>query len=89
LREEDRRRTFNGIFAANFTSTFGETLPQSFQPLFLMGLGVPPTVIGLFYIVRNVVQTVVRIPIGRLSDALGRKQLMLIGLSFVSLVPLM
>jgi len=65
--EGEKRRAFNGIFAANFISTFGESLPQSFQPLFLASLGVSPAAIGLFYNIRNVVQTIVRVPVGQLA----------------------
>jgi DHA1 family multidrug resistance protein-like MFS transporter len=85
--EGEKRRAFNGIFAANFISTFGESLPQSFQPLFLASLGVSPAAIGLFYNIRNVVQTIVRVPVGQLSDRIGHRQLMILGLSLISLVP--
>jgi len=82
------QRVFFWVFAATFISTFGETIPQSFQPLFLFRLGISATVIGLVYNIKNVVQTFFRIPIGALSDKLGRKNLMVLGLAFISLVPL-
>jgi MFS family permease len=85
----EKRKAFNGIFAANFVSTFGESIPQSFQPLFLASLGVQPAVIGLFYNVRNIAQTIIRVPIGQLSDRIGHRQLMILGLSLISLVPLL
>jgi hypothetical protein len=38
----DRKKQviFFGIFGATFISTFGESLPQSFAPLFLASLGI-------------------------------------------------
>jgi MFS family permease len=77
------------IFFATFISMFGETLPQSFQPLFLSTLGLTPSVIGLVYNIRNLVQTFLRIPSGNLSDIFGSRRLMILGLTLISLVPLL
>ncbi len=89
LLDGEKRKAFNRIFAANFASTFGESIPQSFQPLFLASLGAQPAVIGLFYNVRNIAQTIIRVPMGQLSDRIGSRQLMILGLSLISLVPLL
>lgn len=87
--EGKERRAFNAIFSANFISTFGETIPQPFLSIFLTGLGIPASVVGLLYNIRNLVQTLVRIPIGVMSDMLGRKRMMLLGLILLSMVPLL
>lgn len=87
--EGRERRAFIAIFSANFVSTFGDTIPQPFLSIFLTGLGIPAPVVGLVYNVRNLVQTLVRIPIGIMSDRLGRRRLMLLGLILLSVVPLL
>lgn len=87
--ERKERRAFNAIFSANFISTFGEAIPQPFLSIFLTGLGIPAPVVGLLYNVRNVVQALIRIPIGVMSDRLGRRRLMLLGLIILSMVPLL
>jgi MFS family permease len=80
-------RTFWAIFFATFFAMFGDTLPQSFQPLFIAGLGVSPAVIALIYNIRNVIQTLLRLVAGTLSDTLGRRNLMLFGLALFVVVP--
>ena len=38
--EGKAQRIFTAIFFATFFAMFGETIPQSFQPLFIASLGV-------------------------------------------------
>ncbi len=83
------RRAFIAVFSANFVSTFGETIPQPFLSIFLTGLGIPTPIVGLVYNARNLVQALTRIPIGILSDRLGRRRPMLLGLLLLSSVPLL
>jgi MFS family permease len=80
-------RIFWAIFFATFFAMFGDTLPQSFQPLFIAGLGVSPAVIALIYNIRNVIQTFIRLVAGTLSDTLGRRNLMIFGLALFVVVP--
>ena len=80
-------RIFWAIFFATFFAMFGDTLPQSFQPLFIAGLGVSPAVIALIYNIRNVIQTFLRLVAGTLSDTLGRRNLMMFGLALFVVVP--
>jgi MFS family permease len=80
-------RVFWAIFFATFFAMFGDTLPQSFQPLFIAGLGVSPAVIALIYNIRNVIQTLLRLVAGTLSDTLGRRNLMMFGLALFVVVP--
>jgi MFS family permease len=85
--EEKNRRIFWAIFLATFFAMFGETIPQSFQPLFIKNLGVSAAVITLIYNIRNVIQTLLRLVAGTLSDSLGRRNMMLFGLALFALVP--
>lgn len=80
-------RIFWAIFFATFFAMFGETIPQSFQPIFIRNLGVSAAVITLIYNIRNVIQTVLRFVSGTISDSLGRRNMMLFGLALFALVP--
>ena len=85
--DSNKRLVFLGIWGATFAAMFGETIPQSFQPLFIAGLGISPAVVGLVYNIRNVEQTFLRLIAGSLSDVFGRKKLIYLGLGFLTLVP--
>ncbi len=81
------QRVFTAILFATFFAMFGETIPQSFQPLFIAGLGVTPAVVALIYNIRNVIQTLLRLVAGTISDSLGRKNMMLFGMALFAIVP--
>lgn len=85
--EKKNQRIFWAIFMATFFAMFGETIPQSFQPLFIQNLGVSAAVITLIYNIRNVIQTFLRLVAGTISDSLGRRNMMLFGLALFALVP--
>ena len=68
---------FLAIFLGTFFAMFGDTVPQSFQPIFIASLGVSPAIIALMYNIRNIVQTLLRFVAGTLSDSLGRRNMML------------
>jgi len=85
--EKKNQRIFWAIFMATFFAMFGETIPQSFQPLFIQNLGVSAAVITLIYNIRNVIQTFLRLIAGTISDSLGRRNMMLFGLALFALVP--
>ena len=85
--DNKKRLVFMGIWGATFMVQFGETIPQSFQPLFLAQLGISTAVIGLVYNIRNIEQSFLRLIAGSLSDVFGRKRLIMTGLILVSLVP--
>ena len=81
------QRIFTAITLATFFATFGETIPQSFQPLFIASLGVTPAAIALIYNIRNVVQTLIRLVAGTFSDSIGRKNMMLFGVALFAITP--
>ncbi len=83
-----KRLVFMGIWGATFMVQFGESIPQSFQPLFLTRLGVSTALVGLVYNVKNVEQSFLRLVSGSLSDVFGRKRLIMIGLVLIASVPL-
>ena len=85
--DNKKRLIFMGIWGATFMVQFGETIPQSFQPLFFAELGISTAIIGLVYNIRNIEQSVLRLIAGSLSDVFGRKKLIMIGLILVSTVP--
>jgi len=85
--EGKAQRIFTAIFFATFFAMFGETIPQSFQPLFIAGLGVTPAIVALIYNIRNVVQTLLRLVAGTISDSLGRKNMMLFGMALFAIIP--
>ncbi len=81
------QRVFTAILFATFFAMFGETIPQSFQPLFIAGLGVTPAAVALIYNIKNVVQTLLRLISGTISDSLGRKNMMLFGMALFAITP--
>jgi len=87
LMDSKKRLVFMGIWGATFMVQFGETIPQSFQPLFLAELGISTAIIGLVYNIRNIEQSFLRLIAGSLSDVFGPKKLIMTGLILVSLVP--
>ena len=80
-------RIFWAIFFATFFAMFGDTIPQSFQPQFISQLGVSAAIITLIYNIRNVIQTILRLVSGTISDSLGKRNMMLFGLALFALVP--
>jgi len=85
--EKKNIRIFWAIFFATFFAMFGDTIPQSFQPQFISQLGVSAAVITLIYNIRNVIQTILRLVSGTISDSLGRRNMMLFGLALFAIVP--
>jgi len=66
---------------------FGETIPQSFLPLFIEGLGISAAVVSLIYNIRNIEQSALRMVSGSHSDNFGRRRLILLRLVLIGLVP--
>jgi MFS family permease len=66
---------------------FGETIPLSFQPQFIGSLGLSAAMITLVYNIRNVIQTILRLTVGTISDSIGKRNMMLFGLALFALVP--
>ena len=54
---------------------------------FFSHLGLSAATITLIYNIRNVIQTVLRLVAGTISDSLGRRNMMLFSLALFALVP--
>jgi MFS family permease len=85
--EKKNQRVFWAIFMATFFAMFGETIPLSFQPQFIGSLGVSTVAVTLIYNIRNVIQTLLRLVAGTVSDSLGKKNMMMFGLALFAIVP--
>lgn len=85
--DEKNKLIFWAIFMATFFAMFGETIPMSFQPLFIKNLGLSAALITLIYNIRNIIQTFLRLIAGTFSDSFGKRNMMLFGLALFAMVP--
>ncbi|MDQ1262234.1 MAG: hypothetical protein QG575_1415, partial [Euryarchaeota archaeon] len=75
-------------YLAVFVAVLGFSLVAPFFPRYVMDLGASYTMLGFIVSVYGAVQLVTQIPIGRLSDQMGRKKILLLGLATFSFLPL-
>jgi len=75
------------LYLAVFVAVLGFTLIAPFFPGYAMDLGASYTLLGFIISIYGAAQLVVQVPIGRLSDRVGRKKLMLLGLITFALLP--
>lgn len=75
------------LYLAVFVAVLGFTLIAPFFPSYAMDLGASYTLLGFIISIYGAAQLVVQVPIGRLSDRMGRKRLMLLGLVTFALLP--
>ncbi|OPX79839.1 MAG: drug efflux system protein MdtG [Methanosaeta sp. PtaB.Bin039] len=68
-------------------AVLGFSLVAPIFPLYVMDLGASYTLLGIVISVYGAVQLVTQVPAGRLSDRVGRKNLMIIGLLSFTLMP--
>ena len=77
------------LYLAVFVAVLGFSLVAPFFPGYAMSLGANFTMLGLIVSIYGAVQLVTQIPVGRLSDRVGRKKILLLGLvTFTFLPPL-
>jgi DHA1 family multidrug resistance protein-like MFS transporter len=77
------------LYLAVFVAVLGFSLVAPFFPGYAMNLGANFTMLGLIVSIYGAVQLVTQIPVGRLSDRMGRKKILLLGLvTFTFLPPL-
>lgn len=75
------RNKFYGIYVSLFTSQcFGYFLILPFLSLYMSNLGATISVIGLTFAINELIQTLLRVPSGIISDIFGRRYMMLTGL---------
>ncbi len=75
------------LYLAVFVAVLGFTLVAPFFPSYVMGLGASYTLLGFIISIYGAAQLAVQVPIGRLSDRMGRKRLMLLGMMTFALLP--
>jgi len=75
------------LYLAVFVAVLGFTLIAPFFPSYAMDLGASYALLGFIISIYGAAQLVVQVPIGRLSDRMGRKKLMLLGLVTFALLP--
>ncbi len=75
------------LYLAVFVAVLGFTLVAPFFPSYVMDLGASYTLLGFIISIYGAAQLAVQVPIGRLSDRMGRKKLMLLGLVTFALLP--
>ena len=75
------------LYLAVFVAVLGFTLVAPFFPSYVMDLGASYTLLGFIISIYGASQLVVQVPIGRLSDRVGRKKLMLLGLVTFAFLP--
>ncbi len=75
-------------YLAVFVAVLGFSLVAPFFPRYVMDLGASYIMLGFVVSVYGAVQLLTQIPIGRLSDQMGRKKILLLGLATFSFLPL-
>ncbi|MCJ7444446.1 MAG: MFS transporter [Methanotrichaceae archaeon] len=75
------------IFLSVFVAVLGISLVAPIFPMYVMGLGASYTQLGFIVSIYGAVQLHIQIPIGRLSDHIGRKGLILLGLMSFTIMP--
>jgi multidrug resistance protein len=76
------------IYLAVFVAVLGFSLIAPFFPRDVMDMGASYTMLGFIVSVYGAVQLLTQIPIGRLSDQMGRKKILLLGLATFCFLPL-
>ncbi len=79
-----QRRVFAGLLAPFFV-TFGSGTIAAYIPLYGKGFGITEAQAGFIVTAVYITSTVLRTPAGRLSDKIGRKPVILLGLAISAL----
>jgi multidrug resistance protein len=84
---KDTNSTLAPIYISVFVAVLGFSLVAPIFPTYIMDLGASYTLLGFIISVYGAVQLLTQIPIGRLSDRIGRKKLILLGLISFTIMP--
>jgi multidrug resistance protein len=76
------------LYLTVFVAVLGFSMVAPFFPRYVMDLGASYTMLGFIVSIYGAVQLLTQIPIGRLSDQMGRKKILLLGLATFSFLPL-
>jgi DHA1 family multidrug resistance protein-like MFS transporter len=77
------------LYLSVFVAVLGFSLVAPFFPHYVMDLGASYSMLGIIISVYGAVQLLTQIPIGRLSDQIGRRKILLLGLATFSFLPLL
>jgi DHA1 family multidrug resistance protein-like MFS transporter len=75
------------LYISVFVVVLGFSLVAPIFPLYVIDLGASYTLLGIIVSIYGAVQLVTQIPIGRLSDRIGRKGLIVLGLILFTIMP--
>lgn len=82
-------RNFKALLVRDVLGSFSDTITQTYQNLFLRGLGASITEVGLVRSLSSVVNAAVALPSGMLTDRFNLKKLILLGLALDLLTPVL
>jgi len=77
------------LYFAVFVAVLGFSLVAPIFPRYAMDLGASYALLGFIVSIYGAVQMITQIPIGRLSDRMGRKKILLLGLVTFAFMPLL
>ncbi len=77
------------LYLSVFVAVLGFSLVAPVFPRYAMSLGASYTLLGIIVSIYGAVQLISQIPIGRRSDRLGRKKILLLGLLSFTFMPLL
>jgi len=77
------------LYLAVFVAVLGFSLVAPIFPHYAMNLGASYALLGVIVSIYGAVQMITQIPIGRLSDGMGRKRILLAGLVTFTFLPLL
>jgi DHA1 family multidrug resistance protein-like MFS transporter len=75
------------LYISVFVAVLGFSLVAPIFPLYVIDLGASYTMLGIIVSIYGAVQLITQIPIGRLSDRIGRKGLIILGLITFTVMP--
>ncbi len=87
LKNRDNGSALAPLYFSVFVAVLGFSLVAPIFPLYVIDMGASYTMLGIIVSVYGAVQLVTQIPIGRLSDRIGRKGLILLGLVTFTIMP--
>ena len=77
------------LYLAVFVVVLGFSLVAPIFPHYAMNLGASYAMLGFIVSIYGAVQMITQVPIGRLSDRMGRKKILLLGLVTFAFLPLL
>ncbi len=77
------------LYLAVFVAVLGFSVVAPIFPHYALSLGASYTMLGFIVSIYGAVQLLTQVPIGRLSDRIGRKKILLLGLATFTFMPLL